>query len=93
MLLYIQVSSFLVFGESSQIDQSQLVIKVNSWINCEEYYKNNDVYDGSIVNKYADVFLPPTDYSFSFHFYFILTPALKRTFGQRPPLKKLICIV
>ena len=67
MLLYIQVSSFLVFGESSQIDQSQLVIKVNSWINCEEYYKNNDIYDGSIVNEYADVFLPPTDYSFSFH--------------------------
>ena len=40
VILYIQVSSFLVFGESLQIDQSKLVIKVNSWINCEEYYKN-----------------------------------------------------
>ena len=40
VILYIQVSSFLVFGESLQIDQSELVIKVNSWINCEEYYKN-----------------------------------------------------
>ena len=54
----------------------------------EEFEEKADIYDGSIVNEYADVFLPPSDYSFSFHFYFILTPALKRTFGQRPPLKK-----
>ena len=41
----------------------------------EEFEKKADIYDGSIVNEYADVFLPPSDYSFSFHFYFILTLA------------------
>ena len=32
------VSSFLVFGKSAQIDQSDAM--VNSWIKCAEYYKN-----------------------------------------------------
>ena len=59
----------------------------------EEFEKKADIYDGSIVNEYADVFLPPSDYSFSFHFYFRLITAPEK-FGQRPPLEKfnLICL-
>ena len=41
----------------------------------EEFEKKANIYDGSIVNEYADVFLPPSDYSFSFHFYFRLITA------------------
>ena len=41
----------------------------------EEFEKKADICDGSIVNEYADVFLPPSDYSFSFHFYFRLITA------------------